>query len=407
MSDPQKPASSAATDRAILQQLLSNETPISMAFETLIDYAVERNATDVFCTANREGFRLFMRCEGVLCELGQVERSWGEHFVNHANVLSGNPLTGHNHPVDGRIMIHAGEQPIDMRVSVMPTFFGDELAIRILDSRFHLVDPSELGMLPGQYEAVKRLIHKRSGLLLICGRTGSGKTTTLYSIIHELNDGTRKINTLEDPVECGIAGVVQSQVDSAHGQDFPELLRALLRHAPDVIMVGEIRDAETAKVAVQAATSGHLVFATVHAPSSAHAIFNITQLGVNQHVLAAAINGVISQETRRKPCSYCAERIALTDENALAEVRNVMGAEFEPQPVHSSGCNECDQRGYRGLSAIFEVLEISPEIRELIRTNESPTAVANLAIEQGIIPLNTSAKIAFSRGLATHPDLEA
>lgn len=240
--------------------------------------------------------------------------------------------------------------------------------------------------------------------MLVSGRTGSGKTTTLYSILQELNDGTRKINTLEDPVECEIPGVLQSQVDAAHGQDFPGLLRALLRHAPDVVMVGEIRDAETAKVAVQAATSGQLVFATVHAASAAQAIYSLLQLNVNQHVLAGAINGVIMQDMLQTPCPNCSERIALANEGAVAEVREVLGSGFEPKPVHGTGCDRCSLRGYRGLTGVFEILEVTSEIREMIRANESPTVVGAAAVEQGMIPLSTSAKIAFAKGLASTAD---
>ena len=404
MNDAHESTPTAASDRKILQQLVEKGATTSTAFETLIDYASGRHATDFFCAANREGFRIFMRCEGILYELGQVERTWGEHFINHVIVLCRIPLADHKHSQDGRILIHDGNTPIDMRVNIMPTFFGDELAIRILDGRFRLVDLAKLGLLPDQYETVERLIHKRSGLMLVSGRTGSGKTTTLYSILQELNDGTRKINTLEDPVECEIPGVLQSQVDAAHGQDFPDLLRALLRHAPDIVMVGEIRDAETAKVAVQAATSGQLVFATVHAPSAAQAIYSLLQLNVNQHVLAGAINGVIAQDMLHTPCPSCAENIELLDETALDEIRSVLGAEFESQPLHGTGCDECDQRGYRGLTGIFEVLEVTSELRELIRASESPTVIKAKAVERGMIPISTSANIAFAKGLASPAD---
>ncbi len=401
MNDTTTTEPTAATDATILTQLVDHASPMSVCFETLIEYAANRRATDFFCAANRDGFRVFMRCDGVLYELGQVERDWGVHFINYVNILCRNPVSDHKHPVDGRILIHDGDSPIDMRVSIMPTFFGEELAIRILDGRFRLVNLESLGMLPDQCECVEELIHRRSGLILVSGRTGSGKTTTLYSILKKLNDGTRKINTLEDPVECEIPGVFQSQVDSAHGQDFPDLLRALLRHAPDVIMVGEIRDPETAEVAVQAATSGHLVFATVHAPTAAQTIFSLLQLGVNPHVLAGAINAVIAQDMLHTPCPACAEAVDVPAGFSLEAAKAVMGESFEPHPRQRKGCEQCNQRGYRGLTGIFEVLEVTPELRELIRNGESPSAVSKLAMENGMLSLSTSAEVAFACGRTT------
>ena len=193
---------------------------------------------------------------------------------------------------------------------------------------------------------------------------------------------------------------MQSQVDVAHGQDFPDLLRALLRHAPDVVMVGEIRDTETAQVAVQAATSGQLVFATVHAPTAAQAVFTMLQLNVNRHVLAGAINGVIAQDMRHTPCRTCATKIEGSDEVALAAAREILGADFAAEPIHGEGCEDCDQLGYRGQTAIFEVLNVTPEVRELIRKNGSPTAMQSKAVEQGMITLETSEYIAFAKGLA-------
>ena len=395
------PSPTPQTDKAIFGRLISNEAPIDVCFDTLIRYAASRKATDFFCASRLDGFEVFMRCEGTLYPLGIAPTAWGEHFINFVRVKANISINEHKHPVEGRIQVRDGEQPIDLRVNFMPTFFGEELAIRILDSRFRLVDLGNLGMLPQQLEQTQRLAHERMGLVLVTGRTGSGKTTTLYAILNALNDGNHKINTLEDPVECQIHGVSQSQVDHTQGQTFVELLRALLRHAPDVIMVGEIRDVETANVAVQAAVAGQAVFATLHAQSASEAIYSLLQLGVDPYVAASALRGVIAQDMLRKPCSMCSQPAPRNESDLeMEEIRAAMGADFTPTVLSAGQCERCDHRGSHGLSAIFEVLEVTPPIRTLIRRETDPALLARAASKLGMLPKSIAAQIAVARGLA-------
>ena len=398
------PQPTPEADAILLARLVSQEASKEVCFETLVGYAASRKATDLFCASTREGYDIFMRCEGKLFTFGEVDKDWGDHLLNYIKVQADIPLSD-RHPHDARLFVQDGDSPIDLRVSFMPTYFGEELAVRILDRRVRLVHLNELGMLPQQLKRTQKLIHERSGLVLVTGKTGSGKTTTLYAILNELNDGSHKINTLEDPVECHILGIHQSQVDAKHGHGFADLLKALLRHSPDVVMVGEIRDAETAEVAVQAALAGQAVFATLHAPSAADAVYSLLQLGVNPHVLAGALRGVIAQDMLRCPCEGCSTPIDPAEVSLpLDEVMVHLENESTPSPVSSQGCEKCSNSGHQGLTCIFEVLEVTPTIGELIRNGNPPSDLSQKAVEEGMITRRLAATIAVAKGKAHHEE---
>jgi type II secretory ATPase GspE/PulE/Tfp pilus assembly ATPase PilB-like protein len=240
--------------------------------------------------------------------------------------------------------------------------------------------------------------------VLVTGRTGSGKTTTLYAILNELNDSTRKINTLEDPVECYIPGIYQTQVNPRQDQDFADLLPALLRHAPDVVMVGEIRDVETAKIALQAAAAGQAVFATLHASNAARAVHSMLQLNANPHVLAGALRGVIAQDLLRRVCTFCAEPVDVEDDGSFIktdELARWLPADFSPQLKRRRACARCENLGFHGQVGIFELLLCSAPIRGLIRQEASPESIEAKAVDEGFIPLRVCAQLAVVKGLTT------
>ncbi len=386
----------------VLDVLLEQCAPASDGFNTLVRYAAHNTAGDLFCSATPDGYRISLRCDGLLKPLGDVPRNWGEKLIGYAKVEARLDAAEHRRPQDGRIIVDDAGKPIDVRVATMPTFFGEDMALRILDRRNQLLEFDELGMTPSERNAVRALISHPYGLILVTGAAGAGKTTSLYGILSELNDGTRKINTIEDPVEYHLDGAHQTQVNLRIGMDFADLLPAVLRQDPDVMMVGEVRDAATAQTTLRAAVTGQLVFATLHASSAAGAIHSMLGLGVHSHLLAGALRGVIAQNLVRKVCPECVEVLEPTARLAMFDdIRPHMPRGIEPVLRQGRGCEHCSGCGYRGRMGLFEVLTMTPAIAALVERSATPDTIAAQAISEGMIPLDTRARIAVARGNTT------
>jgi len=391
-----------APSSRVLDVLLEQCAPASDAFNTLVRFAAHQTAGDLFCSACPDGYRLSIRCDGLLRRLGDVPRTWGEKLIGYAKVEARLDAAEHRRPQDGRIIVDDEGQSIDVRVATMPTFFGEDMALRILDRRNQLLEFDELGMTASERNAVRALISQPFGLILVTGAAGAGKTTTLYGILNELNDGTRKINTIEDPVEYHLEGAHQTQVNPRIGMDFADLLPAVLRQDPDVMMVGEVRDAATAQTTLRAAVTGQLVFATLHASSAAGAIHSMLGLGVHSHLLAGALRGVIAQNLVRRLCPECVEVLEPTARLAMfEEIRPYLPRGIEPVLHQGRGCENCNGCGYRGRMGLFEVLTATPEIAALIERSATPDTIAAQAISEGMIPLDVRARIAVARGSTT------
>ncbi len=390
---------------AVLRALLEDKTPAGESLDTLVRFAVHRRATDIYCSPRRDDYQLRMRCDGVVAPLGIVPRAWGERLINHTKVdarLSGDER---RRPQDGKILVEDPDHTIDVRVSTLPTVFGEELALRILDRRVRLIELDKLGLHQRAMEVLRELMGYTHGLILVSGPAGSGKSTTLYSILNELSDGTRKIHTVEDPVECYLPGLDQTQVNVKLKLDFSDVLPAVLRHDPDVIMIGEIRDVETARVALRAAATGQLVFATVHASTAAGAVHSMLGLEANPHVLAGALRGVIAQDLLRRLCPQCAEPLeTATDTLVLDEIRPLLPTGATPSPRQAKGCEACMGTGHQGLVAIFEVLRCSGEIEQAVEQEQRPDKIEAMSVEDGMVPLRLSAKLAVAKGFTTLRD---
>jgi type II secretory ATPase GspE/PulE/Tfp pilus assembly ATPase PilB-like protein len=385
-----------------LRNLILQAAPPSECFGNLIRFAAARRAGDLYLSAERDGYTVSLRCDGMIHALGNVSREWGTRVISYAKVEARLDPSEHRRPQDGRLMVLDGEDPIDVRVSTMLTFFGEDLALRVLDRRNQIFDLGSLGLPRKQRNEVIALIRQPHGLVLVSGATGAGKTTTLYTVLNTLNDGTRKLNTLEDPIEFDLPGVHQSQIQPRIGLDFADMLPALLRQDPDIIMVGEVRDPQTAATAVRAAVTGQLVFATLHATKAASAIHSMLGLGAHPHLLAGALRGVIAQHLVRRICPTCAEAFELTAPLTVFEdIVHLIPGELRPLLHQGRGCEACSHTGYRRRAGIFEILTCSTTIRSLIEAQATPDAIEEVAVREGMVPLRQSARILVAEGITT------
>jgi type II secretory ATPase GspE/PulE/Tfp pilus assembly ATPase PilB-like protein len=332
---------------------------------------------------------------------------FGRRVISTAKAFAGMDISDRLRPGEGRRIHHRKDRPsIDLRVNSIPTIFGEDVSIRLLDRESGLLKLEDLNFPPNEYNAVSSLLENSAGLILVAGPTGSGKTTTLYACIQHLNNGKRKINTLEDPVEFIVPGVHQSQVNSKIGVDFPELLAACLRQAPDVIMIGEIRDATTAKTAVRAANSGHLVLATLHAPVAVAAAQTLIAYDVNRTFLASSLLGVISQRLLRGLCPACRIAIDLSDvPGVFDDVKMWLEPNAESTIFAPGGCDKCLQVGYDRRICLAEVLVMDDELREMVIANRSTMEQHRRAVEKGMLDFGKAARLQIANGETTTEEM--
>jgi len=300
-------------------------------------------------------------------------------------------------PQDGRIKLRLLGREIDLRVSTLPTLYGESVVLRILDRSSIVVNLETLGFPEDTLGQFDRLINKPYGMILVTGPTGSGKTTTLYGALDKINSPDKKIITIEDPVEYQLFGVNQIHVKPSIGLTFASGLRSIVRQDPDVIMVGEIRDAETAEIALQAALTGHLVFSTLHTNDAAGAVSRLLEMGVENYLLASALLGVLAQRLVRRVCSQCAHPAEL----GIEVLREMGGDREDVQAVEGSGCEYCARTGYRGRSGIYEFLPVTDTIKELILERGSAGQIKDAAVKQGMRTLRDDGWRSVRKGITT------
>jgi type II secretory ATPase GspE/PulE/Tfp pilus assembly ATPase PilB-like protein len=360
--------------------------PVEKAVQRLIDHAVSMGASDLFLAANEQHTAVLVRHLGIIRPISVLPVEFAKKAVSHIKSVAGMDITSHRRPADGRwIYRKENGDAVDLRISVIPTMYGEDFAMRLLARGNTLYSLDSLGMGKDQFHAYTNMISTPAGLILITGPTGSGKSATLYASLMRLNDGKRKINTIEDPIEYAIDGLRQSQVNTQMNPPlmFSELLRSVLRQAPDVIMIGEIRDEETAKTAVHAANGGMLVFATLHAPSAPGAIQTMRSLGVHSHFLAHSLRGVVAQRLLRTLCPKCKVGFDLSAApHTFDEVRPWLSGDEGKMLYAPKGCPECHQSGYSGRTGVFEVMSISKAIRDLIASGATAREIRDKALEE-------------------------
>ena len=394
-----------AVDKPAADKGLIDVSKVSaeQAVARLVAHGVEVGASDLFFTAHDDAMGVQMRHLGIVRPVSRMPAELGRKCVAHIKARAAMDITERRRPLDGRWIFDRGDgKGVDLRVNSIPTLYGEDLALRVLPREGKAVGLEKLGMNPQQRDQYRSMIYGSGGLILVTGPTGSGKTATLYASLRELADGTRKINTIEDPVEYSIEGLRQSQVNPAIDLGFLDLLRSVLRQNPDVIMIGEIRDAETAKTAVHAANSGILVFATLHAPAAASAVQTMRSLGAHQHFLAASLRGVVAQRLVRTLCPHCRQAFDVSDApQTFEEVRHLLNDDEGRTFWAASGCDQCGRTGYGGQTGVFEVMHVTPTLRHLIADSRPAREVRSKAVEEGMLQFRQSALLKVARGETT------
>ena len=357
--------------------------------DEVIRDAIRSNATDIHVEPDEEWLRVRYRIDGVLypARLPRGIEKYQRALISSIKVMAQMDIAERRMPQDGRFEKELDDQVFDIRVSLLPTRHGESVELRLLNRSATFLRMEELGLPAARKAQLTELIHLPYGLILFTGPTGSGKTTSLYAGLADLNDSERNIITIEDPVEYQIRGITQLQIQTQIGFTFAHGLRSILRHDPDVILVGEIRDDETADIAVSSALTGHLVLSTLHTNDSAAAATRLVDMGIEPYLVASSLQGVIAQRLIRRICPQCREEMAL-DKSYEAEVHQLFPERTEPVRIwRGRGCPQCRFTGYHGRRAIYEMLEISDEIRALIIERASSTAIMRRAVELGVTPL--------------------
>ncbi|MEX2560023.1 MAG: GspE/PulE family protein [Pirellulales bacterium] len=366
----------------------------------LLDEAAGIGASDLFLATNERDVAVSMRHLGMVRHLSVLPLDRGRRYISHMKAMAGMDVAERRMSHDGRWVRRSDAgQVLDLRINTIATLYGEDLAVKLLarDSQFRHIEG--LGLLRQQHNALIGLLNRPGGLLLVTGPSGSGKTTTLYACLHYLNDGTRKINTIEDPIEYSMDGIRQSQVNPRIEVDFPDVLRSVLRQSPDVIMIGEIRDPLTATTAVRAANSGHLVVATLHAPVASGAIESMLSLGVHAHFLSTGLLGVVAQRLVRTLCPGCKIALDLSDApQTFEEIQCWMSPGEGRQMYTAPGCQACRQTGFTERTGVFEVLPISREIRRMIAARRPGTEIERQAAQEGIVDFRRAALLKVAQG---------
>lgn len=369
------------------------------AVNRLLEHVANLGASDLFLVTNENHVAVLARHYGILRQLSVVSLEMGRRCITYVKAMAGMDLVDRRRPHDGRWIYRNDDHDIDLRLNVIPTLYGEDLAIRLLVRDSQLLSIESLGLTNREFNQLLNLLNSPSGLILVTGPTGAGKTTTLYACLQYLNDGTRKIHTIEDPIEYTLSGVRQSQVSSKLDVGFAELLRNVLRQAPDIIMIGEVRDAETAEIAVRAANSGHLVFATLHAPIAVGAIQSMHDLGVHPSFLASSLRGVIAQRLVRTLCPKCKVKFDMSgNEYIFDEVRPWLESS-EGKDLHGPGkCDACRSTGYAGRTGVFEILALGRELRHRVSERRPVMELQQQAIAEGLIQYRQTALLKVARG---------
>jgi general secretion pathway protein E/type IV pilus assembly protein PilB len=387
-----------ATDGSVVDA----DAPLIKLVNTMITEAFRMRASDIHLEPLPKTFRVRYRIDGMLHEIKPPPKRLQAAIISRLKIQSNMSISEHRVPQDGRIQTSVGNKLIDLRVSCLPTNHGESIVMRILDKEGLRLGLAELGFFTDDQQTFERMIGLPDGILLVTGPTGSGKTTTLYSCLHFINRPDRKIITVEDPVEYILAGINQVQVNETVGLTFAAALRSILRQAPNIIMIGEIRDLETANIAVNASLTGHLVFSTLHTNDAPSAVTRLIDIGVKPFLVASSTRGLMAQRLVRRVCKQCSTPTLPTE----AEMRslgldtiNTQGANF----VKGKGCPNCNNTGYRGRSGIFEIFTIDDEVRKLIYEKVPASVLRARAREMGMRTLREDGVRKVLAGLTT-PD---
>src|SRR5438128_278051 len=393
-------AAAVAPDEIAASAEEASQRPVVRLVDLIISEGILSRSSDIHIEPEEGGVAVRYRIDGVLRQVMKIPRAAGIPLISRIKIMSQLDIADRLRPQDGRARVAVNGQPIDLRVSTLPAALGEKVVIRILDSRATVKSLDSLGLLPDESQHIKRLLEYHEGVVLVTGPTGSGKTTTLYSCINQIKSEGVNIVTVEDPVEYRMPGIVQVQVQEKAGLTFASALRSILRQDPNVVLVGEIRDRETAQIAVQASLTGHLVLSTLHTNDAANAVTRLVDIGVESYKIAASLRGVVAQRLMRKLCPTCKE---VWMEAPPERLRRWIP---KGTPLYrAAGCPDCAMTGYRGRFSILEILTMTPELERLIAAGEPADRIAEAAQRGGMKSLWDSGLAHVARGESTLDEL--
>jgi type IV pilus assembly protein PilB len=382
-------------------ELPAEDAPVVKLVNAILLDAIQKNVSDIHLEPYEKNFRVRFRIDGILYEVMTPPQKLKNAIISRLKIMANLDIAERRLPQDGRIKLSlGGKKEMDFRVNVLPTLFGEKVVLRLLDKSNLQIDMSKLGLDPIQLSRLKEAISKPHGMVLVTGPTGSGKTTTLYSALTELNKESTNINTAEDPVEFNIPGINQAQVNEDIGVTFAAALRAFLRQDPDVIMVGEIRDYETAEIAIKASLTGHLVLSTLHTNDAPGTINRLLNMGVEPFLVASSLNIIVAQRLARRICLNCKTETSFNPEVLVSA--GMRAAEAAHMTVYQGeGCSKCSGTGYRGRIALYETMVVTESLRELILNGASAADLKRQAIKEGMTTLRVSGLSRLREGLTT------
>jgi len=385
---------------------IANQTPIIRFVNLILQQAIKDKASDVHFEPFEDQFRIRYRIDGALYEMSPPPKKLAVPVISRIKVIANLNIAEKRVPQDGRIKMTIAGRPVDLRVSTLPTQFGESVVLRVLDKSVVNLDLESLSLPDDILENIRRVVRLPNGIFIVTGPTGSGKTTTLYSALREINTIDTKILTAEDPIEYEIDGIMQVAVNHQVGLDFAKALRSFLRQDPDKIMVGEIRDRETAVMAVQAALTGHLVFSTLHTNDTASTVSRLLDLGVEPFLLSSVLHGILAQRLLRKVCHDCAAEVLLTPEQIMALGIQVEPGEDRKLPVKvGQGCVRCRNTGLYGRTGVFEMLNVNTKIRKMIAGGSDSKEIGKAAQLDGMTTLRQAAIRKLATGVTTYEEV--
>jgi type IV pilus assembly protein PilB len=386
------------------RELAEYETVVSLV-EEILATAMRQKASDLHFEPQADSMVVRLRIDGVLHHLTEIREEIKAGVVSRIKIMADMDIAEKRLPQDGRATFRADDRTVDLRIASIPTVFGENVTIRLLDDQMSKITLQELGMGEKELSLFRKALKRPWGEILITGPTGSGKSTTLYAGLEELNDPGRKIYTVEDPVERRIPGILQTQIRSNIGLTFASMLRSLVRSDPDIIMIGEIRDHETALISTEASLTGHLVLSTLHTNDAPTAVTRLMEMGLPAYLIASALECVVAQRLARKLCSKCKEPVTLTPTEMTESERSFLGA-TEAVIAKAVGCNRCFRTGYSGRIGLFEVLPVTREVRKLILNQATADELRDQAAAMGTKSLRDDGRLKVLAGLTTIEEVE-
>lgn len=368
-------------------EALIETAPVRKLLNMVLLLAIKDHASDIHLEPFEDEFKIRIKSDGVLYEMVPPPRHLAFAITTRIKVMANLDIAERRLPQDGRIELMVGGHPVDLRVSVMPTLFGESVVMRVLDRSVVSLDLNKVGMNERILADFRKVMHKPNGIILVTGPTGSGKTTTLYSALSELNDPEEKLITTEDPVEYDIEGIIQIPIDADIGNTFAQCLRAILRQDPDKILVGEIRDTETAEIAIQASLTGHTVFSTLHTNDAPSTVTRLRDMGIPEFLITATVEAILAQRLVRRVCSNCREPVKETSDDLLLQLGMTREELGDRHFYRGKGCDKCNNTGYKGRVGLFELMVMNDELREMVLKGASTDELRDRAKGFGMVTL--------------------